>query len=89
MNGDEASEPAQKKIPDVGTTAYRPPELLFGYQEYGYEIDLWAAGCVIAECFSEARTTLFDAGPLGSELGLIQSIFKTLGTPSRETWPVS
>ena len=31
--------------------------------------------------------TLFEAGALGSELALIQSIFRTLGTPNDETWP--
>lgn len=30
---------------------------------------------------------LFDAGPAGSELGLIKSIFETLGTPNDEVWP--
>ena len=89
MNGDETSESAHEKITDVGTTAYRPPELLFGYREYGYELDLWATGCVVAECFSEKKSTLFDPGPLGSELGLIKSIFKTLGTPTDKVWPVS
>lgn len=85
MPGDAASEPPSKKITDVGTTCYRPPELLFGHTAYDCSLDLWAAGCVVAECITQ--TTLFDAGALGSELALIQSIFKTLGTPNEETWP--
>ena len=89
MEEDETSEPAHAKITDVGTAAYRPPELLFGYRQYGCELDLWAMGCVVAECFSETNSQLFDPGPLGSELGLIQSIFKTLGTPTSKIWPVS
>ena len=28
---------------------YRAPELIFGNQKYDYAIDLWSAGCVIAE----------------------------------------
>lgn len=88
MGGDAASEPQQNKITDVGTTAYRPPELLFGHTAYDNSLDLWAAGCVVAECFLGGKRTLFDAGPLGSELALIQSIFKILGTPTNETWPV-
>ncbi|KAL9065004.1 MAG: hypothetical protein Q9161_008496 [Pseudevernia consocians] len=47
---DPASEPFDQKITDVGTTCYRPPELLFGHKAYETEIDLWAAGCVVAEC---------------------------------------
>lgn len=28
------------------TLWYRPPELLFGAQEYGAAVDVWSAGCV-------------------------------------------
>ncbi|KAL2042423.1 hypothetical protein N7G274_004915 [Stereocaulon virgatum] len=86
---DPASEPPTQKITDIGTTSYRPPELLFGRQNYSYEIDLWAAGCVVAEIV-EGRGhdwALFDAGELGSELALVKSIFETLGTPDEEVWP--
>ena len=86
--GDEGSEPADKKITDVGTTCYRPPEILFGFKEYGVALDLWAAGCVVAEALAVGHRALFDAGPVGSDLSLIQSIFVTLGTPDREIWPV-
>lgn len=100
MPGDPASEPAGEKITDVGTTSYRPPELLFGKSDYGIEIDLWAAGCVVAEIVRErlgddsrkgngVEWTLFNAGELGSELALVKSIFETLGTPDEERWPVS
>lgn len=88
--GDPDSEPADKKITDVGTTAYRPPELLFGNALYDSSLDMWAAGCVVAESLlglTGVRKTLFDAGELGSELALIQSIFKTLGTPNEYVWP--
>lgn len=88
MPGDVASEPADQKITDVGTTSYRPPELLFGHSAYGCSLDLWAAGCVVAEVFLGRRNALFSSGALGSELALIQSIFKTLGTPTQDTWPV-
>ncbi|KAL9606618.1 MAG: hypothetical protein Q9179_000204 [Wetmoreana sp. 5 TL-2023] len=88
MGGDKGSEPADQKITDVGTTAYRPPELLFGHKGYGSALDLWAAGCVVAEVVAgPPHQSLFDSGPLGSDLALIQSIFKTLGTPTDETWP--
>ncbi|KAF2807999.1 Mo25-domain-containing protein [Mytilinidion resinicola] len=82
-----ASEPADKKITDVGTTCYRPPELLFGNCKYGSSLDLWAAGCTAAEAMNADHETLFDAGDLGSELALIQSIFKKLGTPNLTVWP--
>lgn len=86
---DEASEKHDAKITDVGTTSYRPLELLFGNKKYDCSLDLWAAGCVLAETASLTGDSLFDSGDLGSELALIQSIFKSLGTPTLDTWPVS
>lgn len=86
---DPDSEPADAKITDVGTTSYRPPELLFGHRSYDTSLDMWAAGCVVGEMVKQGHHPMFDGGPLGSELGLIKSIFTTLGTPTDETWPVS
>lgn len=86
---DKDSEPANQKITDVGTTSYRPPELLFGHRAYDQSLDMWAAGCVIGEIVKKDHYPIFDAGPLGSELGLIKSMFTTLGTPNDENWPVS
>ncbi|KAJ5247416.1 hypothetical protein N7468_002399 [Penicillium chermesinum] len=85
--GDPGCEPSDSKITDVGTTCYRPPEILFGYTGYGTSLDLWAAGCVVAEATSVGHRALFDSGPVGSDLSLIQSIFQTLGTPNEHTWP--
>lgn len=85
---DPASEPAQQKITEVGTAQYRPPEVLFGCTSYDTSLDLWAAGCTIAEMVQPSHRSVFDAGDLGSELALIQSIFSTLGTPNEELWPV-
>lgn len=84
-------EPADQKILDVGTGPYRAPETLFGDQSYGPPIDMWGAGVMLAECarpppakaIFESRATHED----GNQLGLILSIFKTVGTPTMETWP--
>ncbi|EEH08614.1 serine/threonine-protein kinase pctaire-3 [Histoplasma capsulatum G186AR] len=84
---DEGSEDAEKKISDVGTTCYRPPEILFGDKKYDTSLDMWAAGCVVAEAMDINHCPLFDAGELGSELALLQSIFVKLGTPNGESWP--
>jgi serine/threonine protein kinase len=82
------SEAADNKITDVGTTCYRPPELLFGNKKYGCSLDLWAAGCTVAEAVVAGHSTLFDSGELGSDLALIHSIFTKLGTPDLTDWPV-
>ncbi|EAS32377.3 CMGC/CDK protein kinase [Coccidioides immitis RS] len=84
---DKSSEAPDEKITDVGTTCYRPPEILFGNKTYDTSLDMWAAGCVVAEAIEPDHPQLFDAGPVGSELALVHSIFTTLGTPTAESWP--
>ncbi|KAF2007698.1 Mo25-domain-containing protein [Amniculicola lignicola CBS 123094] len=84
---DSGSEAPEAKITDVGTTCYRPPELLFGNKKYGCSLDLWAAGCTVAEVLAPGHPTLFDSGELGSDLALIQSMFSKLGTPNLTVWP--
>ncbi|KAJ5359531.1 uncharacterized protein N7496_011944 [Penicillium cataractarum] len=84
---DPGSELSDQKITDVGTTSYRAPEVLFGYKAYGTALDLWAAGCVVAEAITVGHGELFDSGPVGSDLSLIHSIFSTLGTPDEHIWP--
>ncbi|OAP54701.1 cyclin-dependent kinase [Fonsecaea erecta] len=84
---DKDSEPVDSKITDVGTTCYRPPEILFGDRSYDTSLDMWAAGCVVAEIVKDGHYPMFDAGALGSELSLIRSIFTTLGTPDADIWP--
>ena len=41
----------------VVTLWYRPPELLLGDRNYGPPVDLWGAGCIMAEMWT--RFTLF------------------------------
>ncbi|KAL9085746.1 MAG: hypothetical protein Q9159_004515 [Coniocarpon cinnabarinum] len=86
-HADRASEEAHNKITDVGTTCYRPPEILFGRRDYNCSLDMWAAGCVAAEVVNRSSKPLFEAGNVGTELALIRSIFMTLGTPDETTWP--
>lgn len=89
-SGDNIPEPADSKIIEVGTSCYRAPETLFGNKAYDTSLDMWSAGCVLAECLSTTRKTLFSSPPSyedGNQLGLILSIFKTLGTPTPATWP--
>ncbi|KAK4034743.1 kinase-like domain-containing protein [Parachaetomium inaequale] len=83
-----SGEPQDSKILDVGTGPYRAPETLFGNRAYGPAIDLWAAGTTLAECF--LRKPFFDSRPAnedGNQLGLVLSLFQTLGTPTPESWP--
>lgn len=85
-----SSEPLDQKVLDVGTTCYRAPETLFGNKSYGTTLDIWSAGTMLAECLRSPPKELFEsreAHEYGNQLGLILSIFKTLGTPTRHIWP--
>ncbi|KAH8159025.1 hypothetical protein CIB48_g9230 [Xylaria polymorpha] len=84
------TEPVNQKILDIGTGSYRAPEALFGDKSYGTSVDMWAAGAMLAECCRTPPRTLFESRPAhedGNQLGLILSIFKTIGSPTRESWP--
>lgn len=67
---------------EVITLWYRAPELLLGSQSYGTEVDMWSAGCIIAEMAINQPTF-----PGDSEIGTSFVIFKKMGTPSEESWP--
>jgi cyclin-dependent kinase len=85
-----SSEPADNKILDIGTGPYRAPETLFGDKAYGPPVDMWGFGVMLSEALREPHQAIFESRPAsedGSQLGLILSIFKTLGTPTPETWP--
>lgn len=56
---------------------YRAPELLFRKDIYGFEVDIWTAGCLLAELAS--GQPLFNGE---SEIEQLFKIFKLLGTPT-------
>ncbi|POS83634.1 hypothetical protein EPUL_004897 [Erysiphe pulchra] len=83
-------EQPTRKYLEVGSTAYRAPETLFGNRTYDTSLDLWACGTVLAESLRNPPKPLFqsrEAHEDGNQLGLILSMFKTLGTPTKESWP--
>ena len=85
-----STEPADGKILDIGTGAYRAPEVLFGNKSYGPSVDLWGAGVMLSECCRDPPRPLFESRSVsedGNQLGLILSIFKTIGSPTPESWP--
>jgi len=66
---------------EVVTLWYRAPELLLGNPEYTASVDLWSAGCILAEICS--RRPLF---PGDSEIDQLFRIFRLLGTPTEASW---
>ncbi|CAL5209360.1 unnamed protein product [Lathyrus oleraceus] len=65
----------------VVTLWYRAPELLLGSTDYGVGIDLWSAGCLLAEMFRGIPIM-----PGRTEVEQLHRIFRLCGTPSQEYW---
>ena len=53
---------------DVGTRWYKAPEILLGLRSYDEKVDIWSAGCIIAE--------LLDTTPLFTGLNDLDQIYK-------------
>nr|KJB07957.1 hypothetical protein B456_001G055300 [Gossypium raimondii] len=79
-------DPEQKKplTSRVVTLWYRPPELLLGATYYGVGVDLWSAGCILAELISGKPIM-----PGRTEVEQLHKIFKLCGSPSEQYWKKS
>jgi cyclin-dependent kinase 12/13 len=66
----------------VITLWYRPPELLMGADSYGKEVDMWSAGCIMAEILS--GQPLFNGKDENQQMELI---CKVLGRPTEDNMP--
>mmetsp|Transcript_32798 Transcript_32798/g.57103 ORF Transcript_32798/g.57103 Transcript_32798/m.57103 type:complete len:373 (+) Transcript_32798:5558-6676(+) len=71
--------PGESNVSYICSRYYRAPELIFGATDYTTAIDLWSAGCVIAEFY--LGRPLF---PGESGVDQLVEIIKLLGTPNRE-----
>ncbi|KAG0330388.1 negative regulator of the PHO system [Dissophora globulifera] len=67
---------------EVVTLWYRAPDVLLGSKTYSTSIDIWSAGCIMAEMY--LGRPLFAGSNNQDEL---MKIFKVMGTPTEETWP--
>jgi len=72
---------AQPMTSRVVTLWYRPPELLLGATEYGVAVDLWSAGCILAELLAGKPIM-----PGQTEIEQLHKIFKLCGSPSEDYW---
>ncbi|CAL5361782.1 hypothetical protein CsSME_00052908 [Camellia sinensis var. sinensis] len=68
----------------VVTLWYRPPELLLGATYYGVGVDMWSAGCILAELLAGKPIM-----PGRTEVEQLHKIFKLCGSPSEEYWKKS
>jgi len=67
---------------EVVTLWYRAPDVLLGSRTYNTSIDIWSAGCIMAEMYS--GRPLFPGTTNEDQL---QRIFRLMGTPSERSWP--
>ena len=67
----EPRSPRAALTPKVVTLWYRPPELLMGATEYDGRVDVWSAGCVLAELIN--GETLFPGKTETEQLSMIVS----------------
>lgn len=66
----------------VVTLWYRPPELLLGERNYGPAIDMWGAGCIMAEMWT--RSPIMQGSTEQHQLNLISQL---CGSISTDIWP--
>ncbi|XP_022901989.1 cyclin-dependent kinase 9 [Onthophagus taurus] len=66
----------------VVTLWYRPPELLLGERNYGPPVDLWGAGCIMAEMWT--RSPIMQGN---SEQQQLMFICQLCGSITPQVWP--
>jgi len=66
----------------VVTLWYRPPELLLGERNYGTAVDMWGAGCIMAEMWT--RSPIMQGNTEQHQLTLIAQL---CGSFTSEVWP--
>ncbi|KAH0790498.1 CMGC family protein kinase [Histomonas meleagridis] len=71
----QSNEPS---VSYIATRNYRAPELLFDCRYYNYPVDIWAAGCIVAE-FVNGGTPIFRGK---SNDYMIRSMINIIGTPT-------
>uniref|UniRef100_A0A7S3IZ77 non-specific serine/threonine protein kinase n=1 Tax=Euplotes harpa TaxID=151035 RepID=A0A7S3IZ77_9SPIT len=72
----EFYRPEQEYNTKVAALFYKAPELLLGYPYYDYSVDVWAAGCILAQLVFQKHPFFAGKGPLDQLL----KVAKVLGT---------
>ncbi|VDP86620.1 unnamed protein product [Echinostoma caproni] len=66
----------------VVTLWYRPPEILLNDRHYGKAVDLWGAGCIMAELWTKFPIMQGD-----NEINQLNLIINLCGSITPEVWP--
>ena len=73
-------QPGEKSVAYIASRFYRAPELIYGCESYTTAVDIWAAGCVIAELLTSGNP-LFAAAESENQ---ILEIIAVLGLPTKK-----
>lgn len=76
----DGTSPIKRSL-QVVTRAYRSPELFFGEEHYGAEVDVWSVGCIFAELL--LRRVFCDGA---SDIDQLSKLFAALGSPDENGW---
>lgn len=70
----------EESVSYIASRYYRAPELILGCKRYTSAIDIWAAGCVIAEMFNNGQPLFTGA----DSLSLMKDIVNIIGAPTND-----
>ncbi|PIO54564.1 hypothetical protein TELCIR_24072, partial [Teladorsagia circumcincta] len=73
--------PRQLYTNRVVTLWYRPPELLLGDRQYTTSIDMWGAGCIMAELWT--RSPIMQGDTEQKQLTMICNL---CGSIDKDSW---
>ena len=76
------ASPDREMTKGVITKYYRAPEIFFEAKYYSFSIDIWSAGCILAEMI--LCDVLFRGN---DEIEIMTNIFTFLGIPNENNWP--
>ena len=76
--------PSPPLSPPPSTAWYRAPELLFSSSSYTQAIDVWAAGCVLAEMVG-GEVVMGGGGGVG-DVGVVGRVVRVVGGVDEEGW---
>ncbi|CAD8180828.1 unnamed protein product [Paramecium pentaurelia] len=73
--------PMPKFTKEIATLWYRAPELMLGDDNYGTGVDIWAVGCIMAECLIGRPLLAGD-----SQVDMLFRMMELLGTPTDNSY---
>ena len=80
------ASPDKPMTQGVITKYYRAPEIFFSAKYYSFNVDIWSAGCILAEML--LNNVLFKKNnDDNNEIDILISIFTLLGVPDENNWP--